>query len=86
MVAQIVGRPWSTVKSFLDQTQKGGEKPENLLYSGRSEKLNYQEKHQLVHAACRNHTITRRKLRNRNCPNVSISTIDQVLRAIKMKK
>lgn len=86
MVERIVRRPWSTVKSFLDRTWMRGGDTKNLSCSRRPEKLNRRDRRQLVHAARSNRTITRRELRDNNCSDVSISTVDRILRAIGIKK
>ncbi|KAH0605323.1 uncharacterized protein H6S33_004545 [Morchella sextelata] len=84
-VAEIMQRPWSTIKSFLDRANERGT-IQNLTRPGRPEKLDQEQQQQLIRAACNTRTMSRRQLRDGNAPEVSLHTVDRVLRKRGIKK
>ena len=84
-VAQLVGRPWSTVRNFLARACDRGSM-ENATRSGRPTLLSRREKRTIIRAAKRDRGMTRLELRNRYAPYVSIRTIDRVLREANVRK
>lgn len=85
LVVQLVGRLWSTVKSFLQRACERGH-VNNLPRSGRPEVLTRRTKRPILCAVRSNQTMTRNELRNRYAPEVSLSTIDRMLRDHNIRK
>ena len=84
IVSLITGRPWSTIKSFLQRATDRG-RIENLPRSGRPEKLTIREQRHIWRTIKRNRKLTREQLRDECAPNVSLATIDRYLRKNGMK-
>ena len=84
IVSLITGRPWSTIKSFLQRATEHGH-IENLPRSGRPEKLTKREQRHIRRTIKRNQKLAREQLRDECAPYVSLATIDQYLRKNGMK-
>ena len=86
-IAQIVGCPWSTVKSFLVRATERGTL-NNLPRSGRPSVLSSQEKRRLVRLVKKpaNRKLTCAEFQDRYVPHVSLSTIDRVLQEANIRK
>ena len=85
IVSTLVNRPWSTVRNFLARACERGH-IENLLRSGRPKKLNCRTRRAIVRAALANRDITRLELQNCYAPEVSVRTVDRVLREANVRK
>src|SRR5205807_9853578 len=84
-VANLVGRPWSTVRNFLARACARGSM-DNKPRSGRPQILSSREKRTIIRAAKKDRAMTRLEIRNRYAPHVSIRTIDRVLREANIRK
>ena len=73
LVAQIVGRPWTTVKSFLVRACER-QSIENLPRPGRTPILSGQQRRTIIEAAKSNRKMTRRAFRDEYAPGVSLDT------------
>ena len=73
LVAQIIGRPWTTIKSFL---ARAGEPQslDNLPRPGRPVLLSQQQRHTIIRAAKSNRKMTWSDFRDHYAPGVSLST------------
>lgn len=85
-VADLIGRPWSTVKIFLTRTTLRNGDQDNNPRSGRPPLLNRQKRREIVAAAKSNRKMTRNAFRNKFVPGVSLSTVDRVLCEANIKK
>src|SRR5207302_10584439 len=70
LVAQIIGRPWTTVKSFLVRACEC-QSLENLPRPGRTPLLSRQQRRTLIRAAKSNRKMNRSDFRDRYAPGVS---------------
>ena len=84
-VSKIVGRPWSTVKSFLERHYIRGT-TSNRKRSGRPEKLTKRQKRQILRAVKNDRRCTREEIRKLFCPNVTHSTLDRLLQKHNIRK
>src|SRR5258705_7255913 len=84
-VSFLVGRPWSTVKSFLDRYYKRGI-TDNLPRSGRPEVLSKRDKRAILRAVRKHRQYTLEQIRRIYAPHVSLPTIDRLLRQHNIKK
>ena len=73
LVAQIIGRPWTTVKSFLVRACDC-QSLENLPCPGRTPILSRQQRRTLIRAAKSNRKMNRSDFRDRYVPGVLLST------------
>ena len=73
MVAQIIGRPWTTVKSFLVRACER-QSLENLPRPGRTPMLSGQQRRTIIEAAKSNRKMTRSAFRDEYAPGVSLDT------------
>ena len=87
ILSLIPGRPWSTVKGFLQRATERGH-IENLPGSGRPEKLTKCERWHIWRTIKRDRKLTREQLRDEpECaPDVSLATIDRYLQENWMMK
>jgi transposase len=85
IVSSLMGRPWSTVKSFL---MRATERMHvyNLPRPGRPEKLTKRERRAIWRTIKRDRKLTRQELRDHCAPDVSLRTIDRYLRKNGMMK
>ena len=81
----ITGRPWSTIKSFLQWATEYGH-IENLFRSGRPKKFTKHKRRHIWRTIKRNQKLTREQLRNEYAPNVSLAMIDRYLQKNRMMK
>jgi len=72
-VASLVGRPWSTIKSFLIRACERMT-VENLPRPGRTPLLSRQQRCTIIWAAKSNRQMTRADFRDRYAPGVSCAT------------
>lgn len=72
-VASLIGRPWSTVKSFLMRATER-QSLDNLLQSGRPRVLSPQQHHTIIRAAKANRKMTWSDFRDKYAPGVSLDT------------
>ena len=72
-VARLIGRPWSTVKSFLIRATER-QSLVNLPRSGRPCVLSRQQCPAIIHAAKSNRKMNRRDFRDQYAPGVSLDT------------
>ena len=84
-VASLIGRPWSTVRSFLARSLDRIS-IDNLPRSGGPAILTRRERKAILRAAKSNRKMTRRELRNRYAPHVYLRTVDRVLREAHIRK
>ena len=84
-VSKIVGRPRSTVKSFLERHYIRGT-TSNRKRSGRPEKLTKRQKRQILRAVKNDRRCTREEIRKLFCPNVTHSTLDRLLQKHNIRK
>ena len=63
IISLITGRPWSTVKTFLQRATERGH-VDNLPRSGRPEKLTKRERRHIWRTIKRNRKLTREQLRD----------------------
>ena len=73
LVAQVIGRPWTTIKSFLAREYEH-QSLENLPRSSRTPVLSHQRCRTIVRAAKNNRKMTRSAFRNQYTPGISLST------------
>src|SRR5438105_2617004 len=73
LVAQTIGRPWTTVKSFLARACER-QSLENIPRPGGTPVLSRQQCCTIVQAAKANRKMTRSDFRDRYAPGVSLST------------
>ena len=85
IVSLIIGRPWSTVKSFLRWAIERGH-IENLPRSGRPEKLTKRERRHIWRTIKRNRKLTREQPRDECAPDVSLATIASSSRSHLLEK
>ena len=85
LIGYIIGRPWSTVKSFIVRATERGS-IENLPRPGRPEKLSKYDRRAIMRAVKKDRSLTRQQLRDLCAPHVSLSTIDRYLRQNGFKK
>lgn len=78
-VADLVGRPWSTVKSFISCTILRNGDQDNLPQSGRPTFLNCQQRREIVAAEIDNHKMFWTNFRDKFTPRLSLATVDRVL-------
>jgi len=72
-VAQIIGRQWTTIKSFLTLACECLSL-DNIPHPGRTPVLSQQQHHTIIRAAKSNLKMTRSDFRNKYAPGVSLST------------
>ena len=72
-VASLVGRPWSTIKSFLTRTSERMS-VENIPRPARPPLLSRQQRCTIVQAAKSNRQTTRSEFRDKYAPGVSLAT------------
>src|SRR5437588_6414725 len=74
-VAQLIGHPWSTVKSFLTRATER-QSLDNLLRSGRLRILSPQQRRAITRSArsTRNRKMNRSDFRDKYAPGVSLDT------------
>ncbi|KAH0602699.1 uncharacterized protein H6S33_008349 [Morchella sextelata] len=85
-VSAIIGRPWSTIKSFIQRTVLRDGNEDNLPRSGRPPLLSRRQKKELVKAAKNNRRMTKNEFRDKYAPGISLATVDRVLRQANIKK
>ena len=85
IVAQLVNRPWSTVRNFLARALERGSM-DNLPRSRRPSKLSERDHRAIIRESRKNRDWTRQQLRDLCAPHVSLSTIDRVLREEGIRK
>jgi len=73
LVAQIIGRPWTTIKSFLARACER-QSLDNLPRPGRSPILRQGQRSTIIRAAKDNRKMTRSDFRDHYAPGVSLST------------
>ena len=73
LVAHIIGRPWTTIKSFLAWVCER-QSLDNLPRPGRPSLLSSQQRHTIIRAAKSNRKMTRSDFRDKYAPGVSLST------------
>ena len=73
LVAQIVGLPWKTIKSFLARACER-ESLCNLARPSRTPTLSELQRRTIIQAAISNRKMTRSDFRNQYTPGVSLST------------
>ena len=73
LVAQIIGRPWTTIKSFLARACEH-QSLDNIPRPGRPSLLSQRQHRTLIRAAKLNRKMTRSDFRDRYAPGVSLST------------
>jgi len=73
LVAQIIGRPWTTIKSFLARACER-QSLDNLPRPGRTPILSQRQRSTIIRAAKANRKMTRSDFRDRYAPGVSLST------------
>ena len=73
LVAQITGRPWTTIKSFLARASER-QSLDNLPRPGRTPTLSELPRRTIIQKAKSNRKITRSDFRDRYVPGVSLST------------
>lgn len=84
-ISTISGRPWSTIKNFLNRTAKRGT-IENAPRSGRPTKLSKRDRRAILRCVKKNKTWTREEIRQQCCPHVSLDTLDRYLRENGLRK
>src|SRR5207302_10043560 len=72
-VAHIIGRPWTTIKSFLARACER-QFLDNLPRPGRPSLLSSQQCRTIIRAAKSNRKMTRSDFRDKYAPGVSLST------------
>ena len=85
IVARLVGRPWSTVRNFLDRAMER-ESMANLPCPGWPPKIPRSTRRLIIRAAKKNRNTTWQELRDAFAPDVSLSTVDRVLRDANIHK
>ena len=73
LVAQITGRPWTTIKSFLARACER-QSLDNLPRPGRTPTLSELQHRTIIQEAKSNRKMTRSDFRDRYAPGVSLST------------
>jgi len=73
LVAQIIGRPWTTIKSFLTRACERLSL-DNIPRPGRTPVLSQQQRRTIIWAAKSNRKMTRSDFRDKYAPGVSLST------------
>ena len=73
LVAQITGRPWTTIKSFLARAYKR-QSLDNLSRPSHTPTLSELQHRTIIREAKSNRKMTRSDCRNRYAPGVSLST------------
>ena len=73
LVAQIIGRPWTTIKSFLTRACERLSL-DNIPRPGRTPVLSQRQHHRIIRAAKSNRKMTRSDFRDKYAPGVSLST------------
>jgi len=73
LVAQVIGRPWTTIKSFLAWACER-QSLENIPRPGRTPVLSRQQCHTIVRAAKSNRKMTRSAFRDKYALGISLST------------
>jgi len=73
LVAKIIGRPWTTVKSFLVRACER-QSLENLPRPGRTPILSAHQRRTIIRAAKSNRKMTRSTFRDKYAPGVSLDT------------
>lgn len=84
-ISFIVGRPFTTVRSFILRTLERGSK-DNAPRSGRPTKLSKRERRAISRYIKRYRTATREEVRKYCAPHVSLRTIDRYTRTFNMKR
>jgi len=72
-VAQIIGRPWTTIKSFLAHACER-QSLDNIPRPARPSLLRQRQRRTLIRAAKLNRKMTRSDFRDQYAPGVSLST------------
>jgi len=73
LVAQIIGRPWTTIKSFLTRACECLSL-DNIPRPGRTPVLSQRQHRTIIQAAKSNRKMTRSDFRDKYAPGVSLST------------
>ena len=73
LIAQIIGRPWSTIKSFLARACER-QSLDNIPRPGRTPTLSQRQRCTIIRAAKSNRKMTRSDFRDRYALGVSLST------------
>jgi len=73
LIAQVIGRPWTTIKSFLTRACEH-QSLENLPRPGRTPILSRQQCRTIVQAVKSNRKMTRSAFRDKYAPGISLST------------
>ena len=73
LVAQITGRPWTTIKSFFARVCEN-QSLDNLPRPGRTPTLSELQRRTIIREAKSNQKMTRSDFRDRYAPGVSLST------------
>ena len=73
LVAQIIGRPWTTIKSFLVRACDR-QSLDNLPRPGRTPSLSELQRRTIIRQAKSNRMMTRSDFRDQYAPGVSLAT------------
>ena len=73
LVAQIIGRPWTTIKSFLTRACER-QSLDNLPRPGRTPTISELQRRTIIREAKSNWKMTRSDFRDQYVPGVSLST------------
>ena len=84
-ISKVSGRPWSTVKNFLNRTKIRGT-INNLPRSGRPPKLSKRDRRLILHTVKTNRAWTNEKVLQECCPHASLSTLSRFLSENGMRK
>ena len=85
MISRISGRPWSTIKNFLNRTAVRAY-IESAPRSGRPKKLSKQDRRLILRCVKRYPTWTREQIQQHCCPHMFLSTLDRYLRENGLRK
>jgi hypothetical protein len=84
-VSLLVGRPWSTVKSFVQRYYKR-DTTDNLPRSGRPEVPSKRDKRTILRAVRKYRQYTREQIRRIYVSRITLRTLDRLLRQHNIKK
>ena len=73
LVAQVIGQPWTTIKSFLARACER-QSLENIPRPGRTPVLSHQQCYTIIRAAKSDRKMTRSAFRDKYTPSISLST------------